>query len=123
MCEINKTKVNRTLRTGPEAQKKIGQHALLLKVGFAWAANMLDAPGMHPVLRESMKQQFRRYWNESRLLVRSYNKTCEETGFDDETQDAEALTIELLTQLFNSPDPVKLVALAKAFNAGEVGEV
>jgi len=120
MAEINILKANAKIENGPESQKKIGQHALILKVGFAWAASMLDAPDLSPVMRHSMKRQFNSYWNEARLLVRSYNHTCDAVGLDAETQDAEALTIELLSELFRSPDPVTLVAMARAFNEGEI---
>ena len=97
----------------------LGQHSILLKVGFAWAAMLKDAP-TNTAMRHGVKRAFNDYWNQARLLSKQYNRVCETTELDEVTQDAEALTIELLQELFRSPDPVRMVAVAKAFNEGGV---
>ena len=98
----------------------LGQHSIILKAGFAWAAMLKDAPGANTVMRHKVKQAFTDYWRPARRLTVEYNRVCDAAGLTNATQDAEALAIELLQELFQSPDPVRLVALAKAFNQGGV---
>lgn len=98
----------------------IAQHHIILKAGFAWAAMLKDAPGSDAVMRHTVKQDFDDYWRPARRLTVEYNRVCDAAGVTAQTQDAEALAIELLTELFKSPNPVAMVAMAKAFNSGEV---
>lgn len=101
-------------------QQRIGRHALLLKLGFAEAATMLNNPDLTPVMRHQLKKHFNDYWAHARQLTKSYNHTCDRLGVGEETQDSEALLYEAFDAIFSSPDPVQAVALVKAFNAGEV---
>ena len=104
----------------PPINTLIAQHHIILKAGFAWAAMLKDAPGANAVMRHQVKQAFTDYWRPARRLTVEYNRVCDAAGLTNATQDAEALAIELLQELFQSPDPVRLVALAKAFNQGGV---
>lgn len=101
-------------------QQRIGRHALLLKLGFAEAATMLDDPTLAPVMRHQLKKHFNDYWAHARRLAKTYNHTCDKIGVGEQTQDSEALLYEAFDAIYNSPDPVQAVALVKAFNAGEV---
>ena len=103
-----------------EINRLIAQHHIILKAGFAWAAMLKDAPNATAVMRHKVKQAFADYWRPARRLTVEYNRVCDAAGVTAQTQDAEALAIELLTELFKSPNPVAMVAMAKAFNSGEV---
>lgn len=103
-----------------EINRLIAQHHIILKAGFAWAAMLKDAPNATAVMRHKVKQAFADYWRPARRLTVEYNRVCDAAGLTNATQDAEALAIELLQELFQSPDPVRMVAVAKAFNQGGV---
>ena len=103
-----------------EAYRNIARHILLIKLLFAHMASIKDAPCMKPVVRQIMKQQFNKLWDDARSVAATYNKVCEQQKVDAETQTSEALMWEAFELLFDSPDPVASVALLKAFNQGEV---
>lgn len=84
------------------------------------AATIKDDPEVSGVVKFGMKRAFNMFWNTSRSMMLEYDKSVAEAKTEASVDFAGTLMYEVVDTVFNSPDPVKSLALLKAFNQGEI---